>query len=132
MSRAPRRITLCLACIVPFLGSSACTYYPFGNDEHRFPPEIQHAPAARRPAVHRQQATAMARAPAIQSQAGSRMDGVIGLDERELASRFGSPSTREDHHPGTSWIYRDAGCRLKTAFYPQFGTHVNKASICEV
>ena len=60
------------------------------------------------------------------------MDDVVGLDEHQVASRLGSPTARRDGHPGTSWIYRDSGCELDIALYPDVRTHTNKVLSYEV
>jgi hypothetical protein len=116
---------------------SGCTYYPFGRPneppaaDYQAPPPRHVATHARSPAQPSPQRPARA-APANIAQASTTVDGLIGLTERQVQQRFGSPAAREERKPGTAWIYRDADCRLEVSFYPDVRTHDYKALGYEV
>ena len=136
MSRASKWVGFCFMAAVCISGAS-CTYYPFGNDE---PEPIASSTSHRMPARHaaahhdgQTQTAIVAQTPAQHMvERSALMDRVIGLDERQLVSKLGTPVAREERHPGTSWVYRDTDCRLEIALYPDVRTHAYKALSYEV
>jgi hypothetical protein len=48
---------------------------------------------------------------------------LIGKNESELRTMFGSPNYEEDRAPGKLWRYRDGQCDLDIQLYPDVQTH---------
>jgi hypothetical protein len=127
-----RRRDALVLCLLTAIAVSGCTYYPLGQAEE---PSPDVASPTRHAAAH------TVRLPVRQTVAPrntkdvapvTQIAGLVGSSERQVQQRFGVPAAREQHQPGTAWIYHDADCRLEVSFYPDVRTHDFKALGYEV
>jgi hypothetical protein len=108
-------------CVIGLVALTGCAIPFWHNGDDRASGQSRHVEARSR--LH---------PPAAKSARKATLDEVVGLDEAQLRSRFGPPSSEEDKAPGKVWHYRSGHCRVDLDLYPDVETRVYRALAYEV
>ena len=52
----------------------------------------------------------------------AQIDDMIGWNESEIETVFGTPASQEDQAPTKRWVYRAKQCTLNVTLYPEVET----------
>jgi hypothetical protein len=52
----------------------------------------------------------------------AQIDDLIGWNESEIKTVFGTPAAQEDHAPTKRWVYHTKQCTMDVTFYPEVDT----------
>jgi hypothetical protein len=108
-------------CVVGLAILTGCAVPFWPNGDNHASGQPRHVEASYRP-----------HPPPAKSAGKAVPEAVVGLDEAQLRSRFGPPSSEEDKAPGKVWHYRSGHCRVDLDLYPDVETRVYRALAYEV
>ena len=70
--------------------------------------------------------------PAVAANAKPQIDELIGWNESEIRTVFGTPASQEDHAPTKRLVYHDRQCTMNVTLYPEVETRQFQALNYEV